>query len=207
MYAIVENNEITKLISYPKSIVIGDVRYPAKIFQVWSQSEKETIGIYEVVYDNSNFKDEKWYINTNQSYAFADGTVTASYGTATPKAHADTLWTQQDSDDGDLPDDKEVGDVKVEGLKTQLIRTIKQQASGLLAPTDWYVVKASEVSDYSVPTNIATYRASVRTKSNEMETAITNASDTPALETLYTYTEQEDGTVTRPLGEFPQEVI
>lgn len=207
MYAIVENNEITKLISYPKSIVIGDVRYPAKIFQVWSQSEKEAIGIYEVVYDNSNFKDEKWYINTNQSYAFADGTVTASYGTATPKAHADSLWTQQDSDDGDLPDDKEVGDVKVEGLKTQLIRTIKQQASGLLAPTDWYVVKASEVSDYSVPTNIATYRASVRTKSNEMETAITNASDTPALETLYTYTEQEDGTVTRPLGEFPQEVI
>ena len=207
MYAIVENNEITKLISYPKSIVIGDVRYPAKIFQVWSQSEKEAIGIYEVVYDNSNFKDEKWYINTNQSYAFADGTVTASYGTAFPKAHADSLWTQQDSDDGDLPDDKEVGDVKVEGLKTQLIRTIKQQASGLLAPTDWYVVKASEVSDYSVPTNIATYRASVRTKSNEMETAITNASDTPALETLYTYTEQEDGTVTRPLGEFPQEVI
>ena len=207
MYAIVENNEITKLISYPKSIVIGDVRYPAKIFQVWSQSEKEAIGIYEVVYDNSNFKDEKWYINTNQSYAFANGTVTASYGTATPKAHADSLWTQQDSDDGDLPDDKEVGDVKVEGLKTQLIRTIKQQASGLLAPTDWYVVKASEVSDYSVPTNIATYRASVRTKSNEMETAITNASDTPALETLYTYTEQEDGTVTRPLGEFPIEVI
>jgi hypothetical protein len=207
MYAIVENNEITKLISYPKSIVIGDVRYPAKIFQVWSKSELNAIGIYEVVFDNSNFKDEKWYINTNQSYAFADGTVTASYGTATPKAHADTLWTQQDSDDGDLPDDKSVGDIKTRGLKYNLIQTIKQQASGLLAPTDWYVVKASEVSDYSVPTNIATYRASVRTKSNEMETAITNAVDTPALETLYTYTEQEDDTVTRPLGEFPQEVI
>jgi hypothetical protein len=202
MYALVTDNTITKLISYPKSLVIGDVRYPAKIFQVWTQSEKEAIGIYEVVYDNSNFKDEKWYINTNQSYAFADGTVTANYGTATPKAHADTLWTQQDSDDGDLPNDKEVGDVKVEGLKTQLIRTIKQQASGLLAPTDWYVVKASEVSDYSVPTNIATYRASVRTKSNEMETLITNASDTPALETLYTYT-TTDGVQLRPLGELP----
>ena len=203
MYALVTDNEITKLISYPKSMVIGDVRYPAKIFQVWSQSEKEAIGIYEVVYDNSNFKDEKWYINTNQSYAFASDTVTASYGTATPKAHADTLWTQQDSDDGDLPDDKEVGDVKVEGLKTTLIKTIKQQASGLLAPTDWYVVKASEVSDYSVPTNIATYRASVRTKSNEMETAITNASNTPALETLYTYTTDSDGVQSRPLGELP----
>jgi hypothetical protein len=207
MYALVTDGTITKYFSYPKGFTLGDNQYPADIFMKWSVSEKKAIGIYEVVFDNSNFKDEKWYINTNQSFVFADGTVTASYGTATPKAHADTLWTQQDSDDGDLPDDKEVGDVKTEGLKTQLIRTIKQQASGLLTPTDWYVVKASEVSDYSVPTNIATYRASVRTKSNEMETAITNASDTPALEILYTYTEQEDGSVTRPLGEFPQEVI
>ena len=85
MYALVTDNEITKLISYPKSMVIGDVQYPAKIFQLWSKSELEAKGIYEVVYDNSNFKDEKWYINTNQSYAFADGAVTASYGTATPK--------------------------------------------------------------------------------------------------------------------------
>ena len=207
MYALVESELVTKIFSYPKGFNLGDIQYPSDIFIKWSTEEKEAIGIYEIVFDNSNKKDEKWYINTNQSFDFADGTVTASYGTATPKAHADTLWTQQDSDDGDLPSDKEVGDVKVEGLKTTLIRTIKQQASGLLAPTDWYVVKASEVSDYSVPTNIATYRASVRTKSNEMETAITNASDTPALETLYTYTEQEDGTVTRPLGEFPQEVI
>ena len=94
MYALVTDNEITKLISYPKSMVIGEVQYPAKIFQLWSKSELEAKGIYEVVFDNSNFKDEKWYINTNQSFAFADGTVTASYGTATPKAHADSLWTQ-----------------------------------------------------------------------------------------------------------------
>ena len=203
MYALVESESVTKIFSYPKGFNLGDIQYPSDIFIKWSTEEKEAIGIYEIVFDNSNKKDEKWYINTNQSFDFADGVVTASYGTATPKAHADTLWTQQDSDDGDLPSDKEVGDVKVEGLKTTLIRTIKQQASGLLAPTDWYVVKASEVSDYSVPTNIATYRASVRTKSNEMETAITNASDTPALETLYTYTEQDDGSVTRPLGELP----
>ena len=203
MYALVEDNNITQIITNPKTMVIGDVRYPAKIFQLWSQSELNAIGIYEVITDSSNFKDEKWYINTNESYAFADNQVTRSWGTATPKAHADSLWTQEDSDDGLMPDDKEVGDVKTRGLKYNLIQTIKQQASGLLAPTDWYVVKASEVSDYSVPTNIATYRASVRTKSNEMETAITHASDTPALETLYTYTRQEDGSVTRPLGELP----
>ena len=202
MYAIVTNNEITKLITNPKSLVIGDVRYPAKIFSVWSASELNAIGIYEVITDSTNKKDEKWYINTNESYAFADNQVTRSWGTATPKAHADSLWTQQDSDDGDLPSDKEVGDVKVEGLKTQLIRTLKQQVSNELAKTDWYITRNTE-KETAIPSAISTHRDAVRTKQAEMETAITNASNTPALETLYTYTEQDDGSVTRPLGELP----
>jgi len=202
MYAIVEDNNITKLITNPKSLVIGDVRYPAKIFQLWSKSELNAIGIYEVVFDNSNKKDEKWYINTNQSFDFDGNEVTASYGTATPKAHADSLWTQEDSDDGNLPDDKEVGDVKVEGLKTQLIRTLKQQVAGILSNTDWYITRNAE-KETAIPSAISTHRDAVRTKQASMETAITNATDTPALETLYTYTEQDDGSVTRPLGELP----
>ena len=202
MYALVEDNNITKLINNPESLVIGDVRYPSKIFQLWSQSELNAIGIYEVITNSSNKKDEQWYINTNESYAFADNQVTRSWGTATPKAHADSLWTQADSDDGDLPDDKEVGDVKVEGLKTQLIRTLKQQVSNELARTDWYITRNTE-KETAIPSAISTHRDAVRTKQAEMETAITNASDTPALETLYTFTKQEDGSVTRPLGELP----
>ena len=202
MYALIEDGSISKLITNPKAMVIGDVRYPAKIFQLWSKSELNAIGIYEVITDSSNKKDEKWYINTNESYAFADNQVTRSWGTATPKAHADSLWTQADSDDGDLPDDKEVGDVKVEGLKTQLIRTLKEQVSNELARTDWYITRNTEKS-IAIPSDISNHRDAVRTKQAEMETAITNASDTPALETLYTYTEQDDGSVTRPLGELP----
>ena len=202
MYALVEDSSVTKLITNPKTMVIGDVRYPAKIFQLWSASELNAIGIYEVVTDSSNFKDEKWYINTNESYAFADNQVTRSWGTATPKAHADSLWTQADSDDGDLPDDKEVGDVKVEGLKTQLIRTLKQQVANELARTDWYITRNAE-KETAIPSAISTHRDAVRTKQAEMETAITNASDTPALETLYTYTTDDDGVQSRPLGELP----
>ena len=201
MYALVEDGLIAKLITNPKAMVIGDVRYPAKIFQLWSQSELNAIGIYEVITDSSNKKDENWYINTNESYAFADNQVTKSWGTATPKAHADTLWTQADSDDGDLPDDKEVGDVKVEGLKTQLIRTLKLQVSNELARTDWYITRNTE-KETAIPSNISTHRDAVRTKQAEMETAITNASNTPALETLYTYT-TTDGVQSRPLGELP----
>ena len=200
MYALVINNKIDQIITAPKSLVIGDVRYPAKIFQLWSKTEKEAIGIYEVVTDSSNFKDEEYYTNTNEQYNFADGQVTRSWGTATAKRLNDENAVD---DDGNNILDQDGNQVINYGLKTEKKRIVKQQAEGLLAPTDWYVVKATEVSDYSVPSNITTFRSAVRTKSNEMETAINNASDVDALKTLYTYTEQEDGSVTRPLGEFP----
>ena len=199
MWALVEDNAITEIIKNPKAMVIGDTRHSKNIFSFrWTNEEREAIGLYEIVFDDSNKKDEAYYINTNQSFDFADGQVTASYGSATAKAIADSLWTQEDSDNGDLPDNKEVGDVKVEGLKTKHKRVIKNQASGLLAPTDWYVIKATDVAEYSVPSAVSTFRTNVRTRSNEMETAIDNAADVDALATLYVYTDGE-----RPLGEWP----
>jgi len=198
MYALVESGSITKIFTNPKGFVLNNNQYPADIFSKWTKDEKEAIGIYEVETDSTNFKDEKWYINTNESYAFGSGKVTRSWGTATAKAHADSLFTAQDETDGLGTE----GDVKAEGLKTKLIRTIKQQAAGILQDTDWYIVRKADAGT-AVPSAITTHRAAVRTKAASMETAITNASNTPALETLYTYTEQEDGSITRPLGELP----
>ena len=198
MYAIVTNNEITKFINHPKSLVIGDVRYPAKIFSVWSASELNAIGIYEVVFDNSNKKDEKWYINTNQSFDFDGNEVTASYGTATPKRAEDENAVDED---GNNILDENGNQVINYGLKTQLIRTLKSQVSNELARTDWYITRNTE-KETAIPSAISTHRDAVRTKQAEMETAITNASDTPALETLYTYT-TTDGVQSRPLGELP----
>ena len=203
MYALVESGSITKIFTNPKGFVLNNNQYPADIFSKWTKDEKEDIGIYEVETDSTNFKDEKWYINTNESYAFGSGKVTRSWGTATAKAHADTLWTSQDKTDNKIPEGKDVGDVAVEGLKTILIKNIKAQAAGILQDTDWYIVRKADAGT-AVPSAITTHRAAVRTKVAEMETAITNASDTPALETLHTYTEQEDGSITRPLGELPR---
>ena len=203
MWGLVESGSITKLINKPKGLVIGDVRYSRKIFELWSKAELEAKGIYEVEFDNSNRKDDRWYINTNQSFAFAGGKITASYGSATAKAHADTLYTNQDKTDGNIPDGKDVGDVREEGLKTILIRQVKKEAAQILQDTDWYIVRKADAGT-AVPSAITTHRAAVRTKAAEQETAITNAADTPALETLFTYTEQEDKSVTRPLGELPR---
>ena len=198
MYALVESGNITKYFSGNKGITIGDKQYPKAIFGLWSKDEREAIGIYEIEIDSSNKKDEKWYINTDITYSFGSGKVTGSYGTATAKAHADSLFTAQDEEDGLGTE----GDVKSEGLKTELIRNLKSQAAIELQKTDWYVIRKADAGT-AIPSSITTHRAAVRTKAAEMETAITNAADTPALETLYTYTKQEDGSVTRPLGELP----
>ena len=196
MHAIVKDNNITQLITNPKSIVIGDVRYPAKIFSLWSQSELNSIGIYEVITDSTNKKDEAYYNNTDEEYTYADGQVTRSWGTATPKQLEDENATDENG--------VELNPVVViEGLKTQKKRIVKSQASGLLAPTDWHVVKATEVAEYSVPENITTFRADVRSKSNEMETQIDACTNVEELETLYT----RDQNGVRPLAEFPEEVV
>ena len=204
MYAIVENNQITRYVNFPKSIVIGDVRYPAKIFELWSQSEKEAIGIYEIIVDKTNYKDPAYYNNTNSSYTFADGQVTESWGTATPKRLEDENAVDEN---GENILDEDGNQVINYGLKTEKKRIVKQQASGLLAPTDWYVVKATEVTEYNVPENVTNFRAEVRTKSNEMESQIDACTNVDELKALYEYTEQEDGTITRPLVEFPKEVV
>ena len=203
MFALVESGSITKMLSGNRGITIGDLQYPKEIFTLWTKSEREAIGVYEVEMDTSKRKDEEWYINTNVTYAFGSGKVTGSYGDATAKAHADTKWTQKEIDDGDAPSGADTNTVKVEGLKTVLIRNVKAQAAGILKDTDWYIVRKADAGT-AVPSSITTHRAAVRTKAAEMETAITNASDTPALETLYTYTKQEDGSFTRPLGELPR---
>ena len=206
MYAIVEDNNITQYINYPKSVVIGDVRYPAKIFELWSQSEKEAIGIYEIVVDKTNYKDPAYYINTNSSYTFVDGQVTESWGTATAKDLDDLLWTQEDKDNGDLPKTALIGDVKVIGLKNQKKKIIKKQASVLLEKTDWHNHKALDDDTYTIPDNVKTNRANIRVKSNEMESQIDACTNVDELKALYEYTTQEDGTLKRPLVEFPEEI-
>jgi len=201
MWAIVINDEITKIIVNPARLTIDDVKYSPKIFSLWTVEEKEAKGIYEIVHDNSNRKDEQWYINTNVSYDFDGSEVTSSYGTATPKEHEDITWTQADIDDLDEDEGLEVGDLKTRGLKYNLIKDLKLTVANELAKTDWYITRKTEKST-AIPSAISTHRNSVRTKQATMETQITNASNTPALETLYKYT-ITDGVQSRPLGELP----
>ena len=184
MWALIEDNNITKVFNRPKALTIGDVQYPANIFTLWSVEEKEAIGIYEVVEDNTNLKDKEYYNNGSETFTFADGVATKSFEEATAKSLDDVT-----DEDGNV----------TRGLKYSHKLTINQQAAGKLQPTDWYVLRATD-GGTAVPANIATYRAAIRTKANEMCTAIDAVADVDALAALYEYTGDP---LTRPLGEWP----
>ena len=180
MWALVENEQIVKTFNNSKGFVFNDMQYSSDVFSKWTKEEREAIGLYEVVIDNSNYKDPEYYNNSNSTIVFLNNQVTESWQTAVEK--------------------------NLEEEKNKTKEIIKKQANTLLAPSDWYVIKASEVTEYSIPTDISNFRTSIRTKSDEMETAIDAAGSIDALKTLYTYTDDGNGNVTRPLGEWPEEV-
>ena len=69
-------------------------------------------------------------------------------------------------------------------LKTIWKQKQNDIASSLLTPSDWRVIKASEVTDYTVETEWTTYRAAVRTACNTRQTEIDNCADVAALKEL-----------------------
>ena len=199
MFALVQDGNIVQMPKGNKGITIDSIQYPASIYTLWSEAERNAIGIYTVEIDNTNKKDEQWYINTNITYAFSSGKVTGSYGTATAKAIEDANATDEE---GNNLTDENGNQLIIKGLKTIKKEIIDQQCAGILAPSDWRVIKAKETGG-TVNSGLKTWRASVRTKCNSMQDQIDAVSNVDELAALFSYTEQEDGSITRPLGEFP----
>ena len=184
MWALVESNNIAEVFNSAKSLTIAGVQYPQNIFNIWTKSELETIGIYEVIYDRTNFKDKNYYINTNETLTFSSNKVTASWGTATAKSL----------------DDSGSGENLVKGLKTIHKENVDNQAYGLLFPSDWMVVRKEEAGT-AIPSDWTTFRTGVRTTADSMKTKIDAVSDVDALAALYVY--NNDDPPVRPIGEFP----
>ncbi len=196
MFAIVESGSITSMPQGNKGVEINGVKHSRDIFSSkWTENERNAIGIYTVEIDSTNKKDEEWYINTNITYAFGSGKVTGAYGSATARAIADANAKDENGDDLDPV-------VVIKGLKTIKKELIDRQCAEILSPSDWMVVKATETGE-AMNSGWKTWRGNVRTKCNSMQTQIDNAANVDALAALFTYTEQEDKSITRPLGEFP----
>ena len=195
MYAKVENNQIVRANS--NLGVFG-------LSPETTVAQREAQGVYEVIYDNTNLKSSRYYWNGAESMVFANNAVTASYAPATAKDLDDKNAVDVD---GNNVLDEDGNQVIIEGLKTIFKNEIKAQAKSLLSPSDWYIIRKAEDAGSTIPSNIATYRAAIRTRSNEMETQIDSAADAAAMQTLYTYTNtgtEESPVITRPLGEWPK---
>lgn len=179
MWALVESGSITKMFSNPQAFNVGDTQYPANIMTLWSESQLQSIGVYPVTVDNTNLKDKSYYSNTDITYTVDGLTVKGTYGSATALPLADALFTAQDETDGLGTE----GEVKSPGLKSLHKEKVNSTADSLLQSTDWYTLRAAD-GGTAVPSNIATYRAAIRTKANAHTTAIDNASDVDALAAL-----------------------
>ena len=198
MWALVESNSISKIYARPTALQLGDIQYPRNIFELWTEAELKAIGIYEITVDNTNLKDKEYYQNTDVTYTYnsSPDTVTGAYGTATAKSLTDVLYTATDESNGLGTE----GEIKTRGLKPRKKEQINNQANSLLSEYDWYTLRAAD-GGTAVPSSVATYRTAIRTKANEMTTAIDNAANVDALAALYTYNDATPPV--RPLGEFP----
>jgi len=205
MYALIQNNEIVKVFANPEGFKLNNNQYSSQIFTLWSKESKEEIGIYEIETDSSNFKDEAYYINTNEIFTFSNGKATRSWGTATGKQLNDVNAVDQKG----APILRDGVQLVTKGLKSQKISTSKQQAAGLLQSTDWYVTRKSDTGT-AIPQDIQDFRTEVRAVSNQQETQINACTTVEQLKALYEYTNtgtEQSPIYTRPLAEYPKEVI
>lgn len=205
MYALVVDKKIVKVFANPEPFELNGNKYSSQIFFLWSNEEKNAIGIYEIETDSTNLKDESYYNNTNEIFEFKNGKAIRKWGTATPKQLEDVNATDEDGEPL-LQDGKQV---VIKGLKSQKISISKQQTAGLLANTDWYVTRKADTGT-AIPQKIQDFRTEVRAVSNQQETQINACTTVEQLKALYEYVNtgtEQSPIYTRLLAEYPKEVI
>ena len=182
MWAMVKAGQVTAIYNRPKAITIDDIQHPAAIFTSWTKDQKKAIGIYD--YSEVNASPDNRYYKQGTSETVVDDSAGTVVKTWTPAAK-------------DLADKSETvnGETVVTlGVKSHEKSRVKSAAAGYLSSSDWMAIRAAE-GGTAVPSAVATYRAAVRTKSNSMETAIDNASDTAAMIALNTNTYHANGSI------------
>ena len=166
MWFKIEDNAITEQYKNPKALIIGNIQYPQNIFSMWTEAELNAIGIYTLdSIDTTNQKSSGYYTNTGVTYTFSGGKVTGSYGVAGAK---------------NLDDSTDMEGTLVKGLKTKHKEEVDRIQYSLLLDSDWMVIRKGD-TDEALPTDWKTYRDAVRTKSNNLKTAIDAAANVDAL--------------------------
>ena len=177
-----------KIIREGRSWSNDGVTHPTN-WAIWSDADKKAAGLSwedpPALYDNRFYWDAK-----------------------TPKALDDVNDVDEN---GKAVIDPLTGKQSVtKGLKTIYIEQTKQTANNKLSATDWYVTRKAEDSKATIPSDVTTYRAAVRTKSGTIEKAITDAADHAAFMALFdTPMDSQDPpqpTGNAPINDWPDEL-
>ena len=151
MYALIENNAVTKVGEL--ATLFPDTSNPNHAFAVEQ-------GALEVV--EGEQKDQRFYWVTFSHYEIGS-VVTRTY-TNTPKALEDVTETPEGQTEP----------VTTKGLKSQWIAQIKSAANSQLASTDWMVIRKAE-RDVAIPSDVVTARNAIIADCAAKEAAINAA--------------------------------
>lgn len=192
MWALIKDNKIEQIYQRPKSLVLGEVRYPSNMFTKYTDAEKAAIGIYPVE-DSGTKGDDRFEYTSQATYTWSasDKKVTTSY-TITEKSLVDV---EAKDGDGNNILDKKGNKTYSYGLKTQAKNLAKQQANNYIARFNWLVERSIYDSSKAIPDAVKTYVAAIKTDCANIETAIDNASDMAAFKKLYDWEYNTDGSV------------
>ena len=154
----------TKTIQLDTPFTHDDIQYPANWIRLASEEDKSAIGMtWEA---DAVRADDRYYWSgdINNPKALEDKEESDENGNP---LYVKVLGVV-DGEPAMVDSDKRL---VTKGLKSNFIAQIKTTAGTILAQTDWMVIRKAE-RNVDIPSSVATYRASVVAKSEELETAI-----------------------------------
>ena len=201
MWALVKDGSVSEIIAHPKSIVDENgIQHPRSVFTIWTKEERLGLGIYDVIMAPTY--NPNYYISHDPTYTVDGDNVVQSIEKA-----GDRKLEDEDAldEEGNNILDSDGNKVINRGLKYNAIQKVKFQQESFLNTHDWAIIRKAD-NGTAIPANIQTYRDSIRTKAEEMETAITGCSTMDDYIALHTDTYNEDGSIKEiaPLNDWPQ---
>ena len=178
-WAEVKAGQVIKVNAGNKAVTVNGRHHPASIFRLWTGEDLKSLGFYpyRVVKEQS---DSRFYKDGGTTYSISDDD-TEVIGTIAAKEKS------------------------VDDLKDMYHDQVNNTAYSMLHPTDWEAVKAAELGT-SIPDNVKTYRAAIRSKCNELQTSISACSSFDDLKVILDSPglDEDEKPISSPISDWPE---
>ena len=170
MWALVKDGKIEEMYHSKKSITLGNVRYPANMFTLYTKEEKKRINIYDV--KRKDHPDSSFYDISSSSY----------------------IW---DNNNKIVNEDFTITEKNLSELKSLHKNTCKQKADSKIIQFSWLVERYVYDNTLSIPNDVVQHVASIRVYCDTICTAIDNCNTLDDFKNVYADTYNDDGQYNR----------